>query len=98
MTFSSTIDDNWADSLEVPISTEIAMQKLHAIVNLATFGHDGVVLSGGPLEHIDAEVEPTPTPIDNWARGAGNNSYSLADIIFTIFVKFLFDMWRLLRT
>lgn len=69
--FSSAIDDKWVESLEVPITTDITMQKLQAIMNLATFRHDGVVNPQSALEHIDVEMEPTPTPIDNWARGAG---------------------------
>lgn len=73
--FSSTVDDNWVDSLQVPISTDIAMQKISAIVHMATFGYDGTVLNDQPLEHISAEDEPTPTPIDNWARGAGNDLF-----------------------
>jgi hypothetical protein len=73
--FSSAVDDNWVDSLQIPISTDVAMQKISAIVHMATFGYDGTVSNEQPLEHISAETEPTPTPIDNWARGAGKHIY-----------------------
>mmetsp|Transcript_4114 Transcript_4114/g.6369 ORF Transcript_4114/g.6369 Transcript_4114/m.6369 type:complete len:558 (-) Transcript_4114:134-1807(-) len=68
--FSSEIDVKWVKTLEIPLSTEIAMHKLHEVVHLATFMHDGNFTEGVPLEHFTPDKEPVPIPVDNWARGA----------------------------
>jgi hypothetical protein len=73
LNFSKIIDARWLSTLDVPIASEIAMHKLFTIVRLATYQHDGIIQENMPLEHFDPDSEPIPSPIDSWARGAGNS-------------------------
>ena len=76
------IDDNFLSTLEVPYSTQFALEKIRKVIFLATFKHDGDLTyqqsqdessanSFAPLENIDPDIEPTPNTIDSWARGTG---------------------------
>lgn len=69
--FSHEIDLRWVSSIEIPISTEIAMLKLSTIVNLATYCHDGICEPGKPLEFFIIEDEPACSVIDSWATCSG---------------------------
>jgi hypothetical protein len=77
--FSNEIDSKWIASLNIPIATEIAMNKLLSIVHLAMFPHDGVIEKekNEKFEYFQPDNEPKPCPIDNWARGASKFIYFL---------------------
>ena len=70
--FSQNIQEKWLESIEIPISSEVAMAKLKSVVAWATLQHDGNVRPNEALEHKVAEVEPTQIVLDSWARGSGN--------------------------
>jgi hypothetical protein len=91
------IDNNHIATLDIPLATEMAMQKLLSIVNLAMFPHDGTPTITKetssesnqqllPLEYFQPDPEPTPSPIDNWARGASKLSSVLpfASLLFLL--------------
>ncbi len=69
--FSQNVQDKWLESIEIPISSEVAMSKLKNLVAWATLQHDGNVCPNEVLEHKVADVEPTPILLDSWARGSG---------------------------
>mmetsp|Transcript_19687 Transcript_19687/g.19786 ORF Transcript_19687/g.19786 Transcript_19687/m.19786 type:complete len:552 (+) Transcript_19687:294-1949(+) len=68
--FSNTIQEKWLASIEIPISTEVAMAKIRNVVGWATLGHDGDFTGKGSFEQNTPEKEPSPVSIDPWARGA----------------------------
>ena len=58
--------------LDVPYATEIAMLKIHKLIELAILEHDGVhATEDEQLEVFIPDGEPLPSTIDSWARGTG---------------------------
>jgi hypothetical protein len=70
------IDQKYISTVDVPLAAEIAMKKLFSLVNLAMYPHDGAVVPSSPqlvLEDFKSEKELKLCPVDNWARGAGDD-------------------------
>ena len=59
-------------SIEISVSTDMAMKRIYKVTRLSTFSYDGIgVQSSQPLELLQPDSEPTPVSIDPWARGIG---------------------------
>lgn len=69
--FDQRLDDIEAEKLEAPLATELAMAKLHKLINLATMPYDGVTHPDEVFERMTPDGEPYPDKIDSWARGIG---------------------------
>lgn len=102
---SKVIDNKWISTLDVPFATEISMYKLYSIVNLSMYPHDGLIQPNNKsLEHFQPDLEPQPSSIDNWARGAGTTSFSsclllplLLTCSLTYFVQFQLVIFQFLK-
>jgi hypothetical protein len=69
-----SIDTALVESLDIDLTVDICLAKLHKLANLANYKHDGVVNlepdeNSEPMEYHRADEEPAPVPIDPWARG-----------------------------
>ena len=67
------ISSKCAQIIENGLMADVAMYKLQEVVHLATLDHDGIVEEGKILDYLIPDEEPTPSPVDNWARGTGEN-------------------------
>jgi hypothetical protein len=65
------ITEKWLRTLELPIAIEMAMLKMKKVVAWSVVTHDGDIngMKDEYLEKLEAEKEPSPVPIDPWARG-----------------------------
>jgi hypothetical protein len=65
------ITEKWLRTLELPIAIEMVMLKMKKVVAWSVVTHDGDMngIKGDYLEKLVAEKEPSPVPIDPWARG-----------------------------
>lgn len=71
--FDQRLEDIEAEKLEAPLATELAMAKLHKLINLATMPYDGVTHPDEVFERMTPDGEPYPDKIDSWARGIGKS-------------------------
>jgi hypothetical protein len=67
--FDQKLEDLELEKLEVPMATELAMAKLHKLIDLATMAYDGIVNPEEIFERMTPDGEPYPDKIDSWARG-----------------------------
>lgn len=75
--FDQKLEDLELEKLEVPMATELAMAKLHKLIDLATMAYDGIVNPEEIFERMTPDGEPYPDKIDSWARGIGKNYFML---------------------
>ena len=72
--FDAEISVNFIKTIEIPVVTDIALQKMYKLISWATLQHDGTQLNPSlPLEKLSPDEEMAPASIDPWARGTGNN-------------------------
>lgn len=77
--FEQKVDDIFLSTLDVPYATEIAMQKVQKLIELAMLGHDGkALMEEEQLEVFIPDGEPAPSTIDSWARGTGWSFFFLS--------------------
>lgn len=69
--FEQRLDDLELEKLEIPLVTDLAIAKLHTLIDLATLQYDGMILSDEAFEKMTPDGEPYPERIDSWARGIG---------------------------
>jgi hypothetical protein len=67
--FDQRLGDLELEKLEAPLATELAMAKLHKLIDLATMAYDGAGNPDEIFERMSPDGEPYPDKIDSWARG-----------------------------
>ncbi len=73
--FEQRLEDMELEKQEAPLATELAMAKLHKLIDLATMPYDGFVNPEEVFEQMTPDGEPYPDKIDSWARGIGTSIF-----------------------
>ena len=89
-TFETKVDDIFLSTLDVPFATELAMLKIHKVIELAMLEHDGnSTFEDEPLEVLVPDGEPSPSTIDSWARGTGTAQNAKIETILWEIIPFI---------